>query len=127
VVRGAVLAVRHEDFIASSRLFGASHGKILRVDVLPNVVGPTVVLATLELGHAILLLASLSFLGLGIRPPTPEWGSMVAEGALDFQKWWIATFPGIAIITAVLAFNLLGDLLRDRLDPRVSRGMLEAG
>jgi peptide/nickel transport system permease protein len=126
VVRGAVLSVRHEDFVSASRLFGKSSARVLTVDVLPNVVGPTVVLATLELGHAVLLLSALSFLGLGVRPPTPEWGSMVAEGALDLSRWWVGTFPGLAIMTAVLAFNLLGDTLRDRLDPRISTTLIKS-
>ena len=78
------------------------------------------VLATLDLGNAILLLSGLSFLGLGAQPPTPEWGAGVAEGILYFQYWWIGAFPGLAIFTAVLAFNLLGDSLRDALDPTSS-------
>ena len=79
------------------------------------------VLATLDLGNAILLLSGLSFLGLGAQPPTAEWGAMVAEGIEYFQYWWIGTFPGLAIFTAVLAFNFLGDSLRDVFDPRTSR------
>ena len=90
-------------------------------DVLPNVVGPVIVLATLDLGNAILLLSGLSFLGLGAQPPTAEWGSMVAEGTQYFQCWWIGTFPGLAIFTVVLAFNFLGDWLRDVFDPRTAR------
>ena len=94
-------------------------GMALR-DVLPNVLGPVVVLATLDVGNAVLLLAGLSFLGLGSQPPTPEWGAGVAEGTQYFQYWWIGTFPGLAIFTAVLAFNFLGDSLRDALDPQSS-------
>jgi peptide/nickel transport system permease protein len=119
VVRAAVLSVKHEDFVAASRLLGKSSLGTLGRDIVPNVLGPTFVLATLELGNAILILASLSFLGLGVRPPTPEWGSMVASGSLDFTRWWLGTFAGLAIMTAVLGFNLLGDALRDRLDPRI--------
>lgn len=126
VVRGAVLSVRHEDFVSASRLFGNSRARVLTVDVLPNVAGPTIVLATLEMGHAVLLLSALSFLGLGVRPPTPEWGSMVAEGALDLTRWWVGAFPGLAIMTAVLGFNLLGDTLRDRLDPRISTTLIKS-
>jgi peptide/nickel transport system permease protein len=125
VVRGAVLTVRHEDYVNASRLLGASARGALRRDVLPNISGPVFVLATLELGNAVLLLSALSFLGLGPRPPTAEWGSMVASGALNFTRWWIGTFPGLAIMTAVLGFNFLGDSLRDRLDPRLSKQIRE--
>jgi peptide/nickel transport system permease protein len=123
VVRAAVLGLKHEDFLATARLLGKSSLRTLVQDVLPNVVGPVLVLATLELGNAILILASLSFLGLGVRPPTSEWGSMVAGGSLDFTRWWLGTFAGIAILTAVLGFNLLGDALRDRLDPQIARSL----
>jgi peptide/nickel transport system permease protein len=125
VVRGAVLTVRHEDYVNASRLLGASARRALVIDVLPNISGPVFVLATLELGNAVLLLSALSFLGLGPRPPTAEWGSMVASGALNFTRWWIGTFPGLAIMTVVLGFNFLGDSLRDRLDPRLSRQIRE--
>jgi peptide/nickel transport system permease protein len=121
VARGAVLSCVHEDFVASSLTLGRRPWRVLTQDVLPNVAGPVVVLATLDLGTAILLLASLSYLGLGIRPPTPEWGSTVADGSLDFVRWWVGTFAGLAIMIAVLGFNLLGDGLRDILDPRTSR------
>lgn len=118
VVRSAVLSIRTSDFLHASRLLGVGPWKALRRDVLPNSVGPSVVLASLELGNAVLLLASLSFLGLGPRPPAPEWGAMIAAGASDLSKWWVSIIPGIAILTAVLAFNLLGDAVRDWLDPR---------
>ena len=85
--------------------------------MMPNVYGPVLVLATLELGNALLLLAGLSFLGLGAKPPSPEWGAMVADGSRTFDRWWIAMFPGLAILTVVIAFNFLGDSLRDALDP----------
>ena len=84
---------------------------------MPNAVGPLVVLITLDLGNAILVFAGLSFLGLGVVPPTPEWGSMVSEGRELVQQWWVATFPGIAILTVVMGFNFVGDGLRDWLDP----------
>jgi peptide/nickel transport system permease protein len=121
VARGAVLSCVHEDFVSSALTLGRPPWRVLAVDVLPNVAGPVVVLATLDLGSAILLLASLSYLGLGIRPPSPEWGSTVADGSLDFMRWWVGTFAGLAIMLAVLGFNLLGDGLRDILDPRTSR------
>jgi peptide/nickel transport system permease protein len=120
VVRGLVLSVGDSEFVQSARLLGTPARRALFRDVLPNVAGPVMVLATLDLANAILLLAGLSFLGLGAQPPTAEWGSMVAEGAQYFQWWWIGTFPGLAIFTVVLAFNFLGDSLRDVLDPRTA-------
>jgi peptide/nickel transport system permease protein len=118
VVRGLVLSIGNSDYVLSSRLIGRSARIALLRDVLPNVAGPVVVLATLDLGNAMLLLAGLSFLGLGAQPPVAEWGSMVANGAQNFEFWWLATFPGMAIFTSVLAFNFLGDGLRDALDPQ---------
>jgi ABC-type dipeptide/oligopeptide/nickel transport system permease subunit len=120
VVRGLVLQVGQSDYVLSARLLGSSARRALIRDVLPNVLGPVLVLATLDLGNAILLLSGLSFLGLGAQPPTPEWGAGVAEGTQYFQYWWIGTFPGLAIFTVVLAFNFLGDSLRDALDPQSS-------
>jgi ABC-type dipeptide/oligopeptide/nickel transport system permease subunit len=118
VVRGLVLSLGDAEFVHASRLLGASSRRALVRDILPNLAGPIVVLATLDLANAILLLAGLSFLGLGAQPPDAEWGSMVAVGTQYFQYWWMGTFPGLAIFSAVLAFNFLGDTLRDRLDPR---------
>ena len=118
VVRGLVLSLADSEFVQSSRLLGSSSRRALVRDILPNVAGPVVVLATLDLANAILLLAGLSFLGLGAQPPDPEWGSMVAVGTQYFQYWWMGTFPGLAIFSAVIAFNFLGDSLRDWLDPR---------
>ena len=118
VVRGLVLSLGDAEFVHASRLLGASSRRALVRDILPNLAGPIVVLATLDLANAILLLSGLSFLGLGAQPPDAEWGSMVAVGTQYFQYWWMGTFPGLAIFSAVLAFNFLGDSLRDRLDPR---------
>jgi ABC-type dipeptide/oligopeptide/nickel transport system permease subunit len=117
VVRGLVLSIGDSEYVQSARLLGVSSRKTLFRDVLPNVAGPVLVLATLDLGTAILLLSGLSFLGLGAQPPEAEWGSMVATGTQYFQQWWIGTFPGLAIFTAVVAFNFLGDSLRDFFDP----------
>jgi len=121
VSRGLVLQVGESEYVQSARLLGASSRRTLFRDVLPNVAGPIFVLATLDLANAILLLSGLSFLGLGAQPPKAEWGSMVAEGTQYFQWWWIGTFPGLAIFTVVLAFNFLGDSLRDVFDPRTAR------
>ncbi len=118
VVRGLVLSVGDSEYVQSTRLLGSPARRALMRDVMPNVVGPVVVLMTLDLATAILLLSGLSFLGLGAQPPQAEWGSMVADGAQYFQWWWIGTFPGLAIFTAVLAFNFIGDSLRDFFDPQ---------
>jgi peptide/nickel transport system permease protein len=120
VVRGLVLSVGQAEYVQSARLLGKSARRTLIRDILPNVFGPVLVLATLDLGNAVLLLSGLSFLGLGAQPPQPEWGAGVAEGTQYFQYWWIGTFPGLAIFTIVLAFNFLGDSLRDALDPQSS-------
>jgi peptide/nickel transport system permease protein len=120
VVRGLVLSVGEAEYVQSARLLGKSARRTLVRDILPNVFGPVLVLATLDLGNAVLLLSGLSFLGLGAQPPQPEWGAGVAEGTQYFQYWWIGTFPGLAIFTVVLAFNFLGDSLRDALDPQSS-------
>ncbi|HVU79637.1 MAG TPA: ABC transporter permease [Gaiellaceae bacterium] len=122
VVRGLVLSTADSEYVQASRLIGASARSALFRVVLPNVIGPVIVLATLDLGNAILLLAGLSFLGLGAQPPAPEWGQMVSQGTENFQYWWLSTFPGLAIFTAVLAFNFLGDSLRDIFDPRTMSG-----
>ena len=121
VVRSLVLSVGDSEYVWATRLLGASARRALVREVLPNVVGPVLVLATLDVGNAILLLSGLSFLGLGAQPPAAEWGSMVATGTQQFQFWWIGTFPGLAIFTAVLAFNFIGDSLRDVFDPRTAR------
>ena len=121
VVRGLVLSVGESEYVQSARLLGATSRRTLVRDVLPNVAGPVFVLATVDLANAILLLSGLSFLGLGAQPPNAEWGSMVAEGTQYFQWWWIGTFPGLAIFTVVLAFNFIGDSLRDLFDPRTVR------
>lgn len=126
VVRGSVLVVMNEPYIEAARTVGATNTRLLVLHVLPNVAAPIIVLATAGLGSAILIEASLSFLGFGAAPPAPSWGRMLAaEGRLYMVSgaWWMAVFPGLAITVAVLGFNLLGDALRDILDPRL-RGSL---
>lgn len=118
VTRSLVLGARNAEYVVAGRLLGNGPFTSLGKDILPNVVSPVVVLATLDVGTAILLLSGLSFLGLGAVPPTPDWGAMVSDGVQNFSSWWIAAFPGLAILTVVLAFNFLGDALRDALDPR---------
>jgi peptide/nickel transport system permease protein len=118
VVRSLVRSTMQSDYVSVSRLLGSSSWRALRVDVVRNVLGPVIVLAALGVGNAILLLSGLSFLGLGARPPMAEWGSMIATGSVNFQDWWLATFPGLAILTVVVGFNFIGDALRDALDPR---------
>ena len=120
VVRSLVLSISTADYVKAYRLHGASAWRAMRKEVLPNILGPVVVLVTIYLADALLLLAGLSFLGLGTQPPTPEWGSMVSVGTQYFQNWWMATFPGLAIFSAALAFNLIGDGLRDVFDPQTS-------
>lgn len=111
---------RNLGYVEAARVGGSGHARILRVFLLPNILPPLVVQASVNLGWAMLNTAGLSFIGLGVRAPTPEWGIMVAEGAqfVASGRWWIAAFPGLALMLAVLCCNLLGDALRDRLDPR---------
>jgi len=123
VVRSLVISAREADYVNSARLIGLGPVAIVRQEVVPNVAGPVLVLGTLELGNAVLILAGLSFLGLGAQPPTPEWGSMVAFGARAFDRWWLGMFPGLAILSVVLAFNFVGDSLRDALDPRAAKNV----
>src|SRR5579884_851705 len=102
------------------------YARVLRglvLSVLPNCLGPAVVMASLDLGNAILAFSGLSFLGLGSPPPAPEWGAMVAAGTQNFDQWWVGAFPGLAILTLVMAFNFIGDGLRDALDPRLRRSL----
>jgi ABC-type dipeptide/oligopeptide/nickel transport system permease subunit len=123
VMRSLVLGARSQEYVVAGRLLGAGPFTSLRRDVLPNVAAPVLVLAMLDFGNQILLLAGLSFLGLGATPPTAEWGSMVADGVQQFSSWWLAAFPGFAIFSVVIAFNFVGDSLRDALDPRTQGAM----
>jgi len=119
-VRAETLSIKERDFIARARVAGASNLRIMFRYILPNVVNTLIVLATLQVGFVILLESSLSFLGAGIPRPTPAWGLMVADGReLIVTAWWISMFPGLAIMLTVLSLNLLGDWLRDHLDPKL--------
>jgi peptide/nickel transport system permease protein len=119
VIRGEVLGLMQRDFIARARVSGASDWRIMIRHLLPNVMPTLIVLLTLQVGWVIIVEASLSFLGAGIPPPTPAWGSMLADGREYVSTaWWVTTSPGIAIMLVVLAFNLSGDWLRERLDPK---------
>lgn len=121
LVYGQVLSLREREFAEAARALGNPDRTVLFWHLLPNALAPIVVRATLGLGFAILTAASLSFLGLGVRPPLAEWGAMISEGRefIVSGQWWMVTFPGLAIASAVLGFNLLGDGLRDMLDPRL--------
>ena len=117
VVRSLVLSLRTQNYVVAGRLLGFSPWRSLRIDILPNVAGPALVLASLDIGTAILLLTGLSFLGLGAQPPTAEWGSMISGAMSHIDAWWLGVFPGLAILSVVMAFNFIGDSLRDALDP----------
>ncbi len=120
LTRGSVLSARENLYVTAARSLGVPNRRILLRHILPNVVAPIIVAATLGVGSAILAAAALSFLGLGSQPPTAEWGRMLSEGRQYLRdQWWISTFPGLLIMVSVLAMNLLGDGLRDALDPRL--------
>jgi peptide/nickel transport system permease protein len=120
LVRGEVLSLKQRDFVALARVAGCSSRRVLLSHIVPNLVNSVVVLSTLQVGWAIVTEGFLSFLGAGVPPPEPSWGGMVAEGRNYIDTlWWIAVFPGLAIMLVVLAFNLVGDWLRDVLDPKL--------
>ena len=121
LARGLVLVQRHQEYVEAAHVIGYGPGRVLLKHILPNAIGPLIVLSTLDVGHAILVFAGLSFLGLGVVPPTAEWGAMVSEGRELVDQWWCATFAGLAIFTVVMGFNFLGDGIRDWLDPRARR------
>ena len=122
LTRGQTLAIRELDYVSGARAIGCADGRVLWRYILPNVLPALIVLATLRVATAILTASGLSFLGLGAQPPTPEWGAMLALGRTFLrQAWWITTFPGLAIMVTVLGINMLGDGLRDALDPRLRR------
>jgi peptide/nickel transport system permease protein len=117
LARSLVITQRELEYVEAAQSIGFGTAHILLRQIMPNALGPLIVLVTLDLGNAILVFAGLSFLGLGVVPPTAEWGAMVAEGRELVQQWWVATFPGIAILTVVMGFNFVGDGVRDWLDP----------
>ena len=120
MVRGQVLQLKTLDYVAYAKVAGASTPRILLVHLFPGTINTLIVLATLQVGIVILVEASLSFLGAGIPPPEPAWGSMVAEGRDRLvDAWWVATMPGLAILFTVVSLNLFGDWLRDKLDPKL--------
>jgi peptide/nickel transport system permease protein len=120
LVRGETLAIKQQEFVALARVAGCSNLTIMFRHIVPNLMPSILVLATLHVGYVIVLEAALSFLGVGIPPPTPSWGVMVADGrGLIEQAWWVSILPGIAILVTVLSLNILGDWVRDRLDPKL--------
>jgi peptide/nickel transport system permease protein len=121
LMRAQVLEVREREHVEAAVAAGAGNFRILTKHILPLCWTPVLISATMDLGQVILLAASLSFIGLGATPPTPEWGAMISDGATYFYNWWIALGPGLAILTAVLGFNFIGDGLRDYFDPRSSK------
>jgi len=120
IVRGEVLSLREREFVQAAVALGYSKRRIILRHLIPNALAPVIVAATLGIGQTIVLEAGLSFLSLGVQPPTPSWGTMVADGRnVLLNAWWLSTFPGLAIVFTVLSFNLVGDGLRDALDPRL--------
>jgi peptide/nickel transport system permease protein len=121
VVRGAVLSLREREFVQAALALGSRDGRVLLRHILPNAFTPWLVVATLDMARVIVIESALSFLGLGVQPPTPTWGGMLADGRVYISTaWWLATFPGLAILVTVLGINLFGDGLRDTLDPRLN-------
>jgi peptide/nickel transport system permease protein len=117
LVRSLVLTVRETDYVLAGRMIGASHLRILTRTILPNSLAPAIIMATLDIGNNVMIFSILSFIGLGAVPPSPEWGAMVASGSQRMDQWWLSTFPGLAIFTITMAFNFIGDALRDIMDP----------
>jgi peptide/nickel transport system permease protein len=122
IVRGQTLSIKEKEYVEAARAVGSSPLRIMFVDVLPNVIAPVIVIATLLIPAAIVFEATLSFLGVGIQPPTPSWGNMISDSLGFYQvAWWFLLFPAAALLITTLAFNLLGDGVRDALDPRTER------
>jgi ABC-type dipeptide/oligopeptide/nickel transport system permease subunit len=124
IVRGQVLSMREREFVEAARSLGSSNNRIMFVDILPNVLAPVIVYASLLIPVVIVVEATLSFLGLGLAPPTADWGGMISEAQNYYTtSWWFVVFPGGALLLTTLAFNLLGDGIRDAFDPRADRVM----
>ena len=122
MVRASVMTVKNTEYIEAARCLGASVPRIILRHIIPNALAPIIVQASLGVAGAIITTASLSFIGLGVQPPTPEWGSMLSKGRQYIRNYWhLVTFPGVFIMTTVISLNLLGDGLRDALDPRLKR------
>ena len=121
LIRGEFLSLKNKEFVSAVEALGAKTPKIIFKHMIPNAIAPVIVMATLGMAGAIITESSLSFLGLGVQPPTPSWGQMLSKGrTIIRQAWWVSTFPGIAIMITVLSFNILGDGLRDALDPNMN-------
>ena len=116
--RSLVIVQRSLEYVEAAHALGHGAARTLLRHIVPNAIGPVVVLLALDVGNSMITFAGLSFLGLGVVPPTPEWGAMVSEGQVLIEQWWVSTFPGLAIFSVVVGFNFLGDALRDWLDPR---------
>ena len=119
VMRSVVLSVRENEYVTASEALGASKGRILLKEIIPNSITSVLIMATTDIGNQILMFSTLSFLGLGSAPPTPEWGMMVSDGVQYFNKFWVAGFPGLAIFTMAVGANFIGDGLRDLRDPKL--------
>jgi len=121
LMRSMVITLKENEYITASKTLGASHVRILFKEILPNSIGPLLVMATLDIGNAILTFAGLSFLGLGTQPPVPEWGAMVSDGVANMNCWWISTFPGLSIFLMSIGANFVGDGMRDYMDPKLQK------
>ncbi len=121
VMRSVVLSVRENEYVTASEALGASRSRILLKEIIPNSITSVLIMATTDIGNQILMFSTLSFLGLGSAPPTPEWGMMVSDGVQYFNKFWVAGFPGLAIFTMAVGANFIGDGLRDLLDPKLRK------
>ena len=121
VMRSVVLSVREKEYVTASEALGASRIRILLKEIIPNSITSVLIMATTDIGNQILMFSTLSFLGLGSAPPTPEWGMMVSDGVQYFNKFWVAGFPGLAIFTMAVGANFIGDGLRDLLDPKLRK------
>jgi peptide/nickel transport system permease protein len=119
LMRGQVLSVKNNEYVAAARATGVPSRQILFRHIIPNAVTPIIVKASLDVGTAILTIAALSFIGLGVVPPTPEWGSMISSGRYKFYSWWLTAFAGLAMLMVVIGFNFLGDGVRDAFDPHM--------